>query len=323
MSVEEAERSRKCGGGNSRSTKFSDYNDLLSKESYHGVTGLKKSSDDEKEAKANQLDAELALLVESVALQSQERNENELYEFRHDPESEKHLSPGNSKRTENSNIPNYIAKTSHKRWKSYHKDKRKWKQSYAAVMPDDENDNVLKITTKREESSACTSGKERKIFKALKKNCILTAYLDSQNKIASNSTKDSSCPSNEDVDLPVKEEDKKPDTQEPSPSSLKKLDKVHVDSDSNIGKDDGTGLKVPGKEDNITSGKENQTKTTSSEPVFIEVGERVKLKRRKKKIIHDSDDSLSNSKGDDSVSLNVSNSNDIEARHQKQKRNWK
>lgn len=320
LSVDDTDRSIKFSVSNSRSTKFSDYNELLSKKRYHAASGPKRASnsDKEKEAKANQLDVELALLVESVALKPQERTETELYEFRDDQQSE-NLSSHSLHSPENSNN---IAKASHKRWKSYHKDKRKWKQSYAAVMPDDEKEEVQQTRT-REEPSNCKSEKERKIFKALKKNRILTAYLDSQNKIAASTPKDSNCPNKEDMDTPVKEEDEKPDMLEPSPSCHKNSDKADDECSISDDQEGGPGLQVPEKGEDVSSGKENQSKTLTSEPVFIEVGERVKLKRRKKKLLQDSEESSLNSKEDDSISVSGGNTTDLEPQHRKQKRNWK
>lgn len=297
-----------------RPSKFKDYNNFLCKKRFDSQSEiLNQSSDEDKEVKSNQLDVELALLVETVALQPEKQNESELYDFKDDSQSESGLP--NSPSAENSNNNQ---KVSHRRWKSYHKDKRKWKQSYAAVLP--KEDQHPQVKPRNTESSHSTTENDKKIFKAFKKNRILTAYLDSQNKIADSSPKDTTS--------------SKKDEGEVSSNELEdKSEKAIAESSKKVVEDDTVEKCDPMKEKDdvndpqkevVSSGKENQSKNSaSSEPVFMEVGERVKLKRRKRKFLQDSGEPSSNAKEDDSTSIGDWNTTDLERHHRKQRRNWK
>lgn len=297
-----------------RPSKFKDYNDFLRKNPLESqpVDQNQSNSDEDKETKSNQLDAELALLAETVALQPAKPNEGELYEFKDDSQPERellHASPS----AENINTQKVS-----RRWKSYHKDKRKWKQSYAAVVPKEDQHPFVK--TRNGESSSFKTEKERKIFKAFKKNRILTAYLDSQNKISDSGSKDTSSTKRDDEEVSSNEQEDKPSKGSSEPSRKVVEDYVVEKGDSMKEKDDS----IDPQKEVASSGKENQSKTsTSSEPVFIEVGERVKLKRRKRKLFQDSGESSSNGKEDDTTSIGDWNTTDLERHHRNQRRNWK
>ncbi|KAJ1531869.1 hypothetical protein ONE63_000518 [Megalurothrips usitatus] len=320
----QSEDSEQSEGGTSQTRKFkenclrnttpNDSSNAPPKKRLDSLSGSKNflNSDDEKEAKAHQLDAELALIVESVDLQPHKENESELYEFKDDSQDEQQISSG-SPTVSCSNK----SRVAHRRWKSYHKDKRKWKQSYAAVVTDEEE--VMKPMQKDEESTS--SEKDRRIFKALKKNRILTAYLDSQNKIADSISKDSCQSRVEDDKVSSKEQEDKPEQELSQPSSKKVLETDVVESDDTRSKEDVSEMPIFEKND-TSSGKENQSEVaTLSEPIVVEVGERVKLKKRKKKTLHDSEETTTIIK-EDNKNLNDSNTSELE-KHSKQKRNWK
>lgn len=311
-SEEDGRRRAKFDVSGSRLPKYDDCLDILSKKRLDPPVGSNKSSnsDEEKEAKANQLDAELALLVKTVDLRPHTANENELYEFKDDTQPEIGLScPVPTSENEHCSL-----KVGHKRWKSYHKDKRKWRQSYAAIVSDEDQHNKMKH---KEEGP----DKEKRIFKALKKNRILTAYLDSENKIHDSASKDS--PRAEDETW-IKEQDEKLVMESViAPVIVKKgadIDSVDSD-DTNTKNKEEMADSLTMEKSEVSSGKENKGKTVpNTEPVFIEVGERVKLKRRRRKLLQDSDDSSVNQKEDVASS---SDWNDTEANEQKPKRNWK
>lgn len=311
QSVEQSGKNKSFVESDSRTSKFKDYNDFLSKKRFDSPSEShnQSNSDEDKDAKANQLDVELALLVETVALQPQKQNESELYEFKEDSQSESGLF-NNASSAENRS-------RSHRRWKSYHKDKRKWKQSYAAVLPKEDQPQVRPGSV---ESTHLSSDKERKIFKAFKKNRILTAYLDSQNKIADGSSKETSSSKKDEGEVPSNDQEDKPD-KGVEQSSRKVVEDHIVDKSDSIKEKEEISDQ---QKEVVSSGKENQSKTsTSSEPVFIEVGERVKLKRRKRKLLQDSDEPSSNVKEDETTTIGDWNTTDLERHHRKQRRNWK
>ncbi|KAK3924394.1 PR domain zinc finger protein 4 [Frankliniella fusca] len=308
----ESEKQRKSNSSSLRHAKYDDDHAdvLLNKKRFESPVVSRKNlnTEEEKEAKANQLDAELALLVESVDLQPQKPNENELYEFKDDTQSDT-VSISSASKSENGHNP---LKVGHKRWKSYHKDKRKWRQSYAAIVSDEDQHQKMKHKDEGTE-------KEKRIFKALKKNRILTAYLDSQNKIQDDTMKD---PPKVDDETRLKEEEEKVDAESLiTPVILKRVtESVDSDDVDPRSKDEHNETQIVEKSETF-SGKENKGENgTNAEPVFIEVGERVKLKRRRKKLLQDSDDSSANLKEDVACSSDL---NDVEVPEQKPKRNWK
>ncbi|XP_034241316.1 uncharacterized protein LOC117645328 [Thrips palmi] len=318
-SVTLSEENKKIIENDSRPSKYKEYSALLCKKRFDSQSEAVNQSNthEDKVAKANQLNEELALLVETVALQPQKQNEIELYEFKDDSQSESGLVHRSSSAENSSNTQ----KVSHRRWKSYHKDKRKWKQSYAAILPKEEQHPEVKQKTA--ESSHHNTENERKIFKAFKKNRILTAYLDSQNKISDTCSKDTSSSKRDDGEVSSNEQEDKLDKVIAEPSSRKVVEDIVERGDSVKEKEDINDA----QKEVVSSGKENQSKTSpSSEPVFIEVGERVKLKRRRRKLLQDSSDPSSTTspvKEDDATSIGDWNTTDLERHHRKQRRNWK
>lgn len=315
-SEEETRKRNKFGSCSSRNSLPYDENcDLSAKKHYDSQKVSKRTLNrDEGEVKATQLDAELALLVKSVDIEPPKQIEHELYEFKEDPLADNVVSLC-SFTSEKSNT---VSKASHRRWKSYHKDKRKWKQSYAAVSTSESQ--LLKMKLKDEICTSRKSDKERKIFKSLKKNRILTAYLDSQNKIADSPSKEPNCPPGEEDEVLSKDMIDKSDA-ETGVGSIKRAMNVDDDDDGNgRGQEEANEIQI--LEDKNFNGKENQSKTSvATEPVSVEGSERAKLKRRRKKGAQEGDESLQKIPGEQ-FEGNTSNV-DRERHHRKSKRNWK